>query len=340
MLRRPPTTLTLTSEDIAIYEDKRGREAAAQRQRTNNSNAAHLYDPEEMLSHNNLNPYSHMPPTHSKRRTILDPPAPAQASSAGAASEQDLRNFAAQQQRHRQTQNHQQHRGAGASHGVHFTPVPRGGSVSAHSNGAAGLGATQPGDDSDLLPAEGLSSPPEAPALLLQSSSEEDQDDHNDEDGNDDESPEDDDDDEDEEMADYDAPGHMQALPRSARPISYAQHQPSRRAASVNLTTPVNMGGGAQGGQAQQQHTPIPNNHSTAAVSQIPQAPQRRGHSRTASATVRSVAGAGRGEAGEVANTTEAQFGAQRQPPAPTRMTRSREERIGAPAPGSRRTGR
>ncbi|KAK9802523.1 putative Anaphase-promoting complex subunit CDC26 [Seiridium cardinale] len=328
MLRRPPTTLTLTSEDIAIYEDRRSREAS--QRRTNNPAVAHRYDSEELLAnnHHHQHPYSHLPSTHPKRRTILDPPA-AQSSSAAAqsrsgwdaASEQDLRNFAQQRAQQRRQQ---QHRADGASHGVHFTPLPRGGSIPPPQNGA-GLGVSDAGagDDSDF-PNAALSSPPEA-SPLLQSSSDDDREDE-DEEG----SPED------EEMEDYDAPGHLQALPRSARPTVYAQqhqqvHHSYPPTAAANLQTPVNPATGAQGGQGQQQqHTPIPSNHGTAAVSQIPQAPQRRGHGRTVSSRI----GSGRG-----AGTNEAQAQAQ-PPPAPTRLTRSREERNGAPGAGTRRPGR
>ncbi|KAI0126587.1 hypothetical protein BJ170DRAFT_412259 [Xylariales sp. AK1849] len=60
MLRRPPTTLTLTSEDVALYEDKRAREAYRR------ANSQHIpsiprFDSSEQIS----NP---------ARRTILDPP--------------------------------------------------------------------------------------------------------------------------------------------------------------------------------------------------------------------------------------------------------------------------
>ncbi|KAF7517379.1 hypothetical protein G7054_g13833 [Neopestalotiopsis clavispora] len=395
MLKRPPTTLTLTSEDIAIYEDKRSREAAVRR--ANQPQIAATAAASFQQSSPNLRP---------QRRTILDPPVqqaasassgltPAGSSTGGAwnepATEQDLRNFAAQQRHHvqqqqqqqqlqqqqrrqrqrqqiqqlqQQQQQQQQHQSRNT--GVQFTPVNRGGSAgpSAHetpSNGAAGAGFVDSsaviGDDSDF-PTAALSSPPEAPPLLLPSSSDVEEDEDEEDDG--DESPED------EEMVDYDTPGQIQSLPRSARPTSYHQAQAQRQQqqqaqqqrrlhhqqqqqqhhqehhasqppsnVGSSFTTPVNsasappLGGGLP--PPPQQHTPVPSNHhSTAGASQIPQAPLRRTHGRTVSASART--GTGRGAA------NEAQTAQQQAPPAaPMRVTRSRDERLGT---GTRRTGR
>jgi len=58
MLRRPPTSITLTTEDVAIYEDARAREAlhaeqlAQQRQQT--PNKSQNRDPNEQLRLNQV----------------------------------------------------------------------------------------------------------------------------------------------------------------------------------------------------------------------------------------------------------------------------------------------
>ncbi|KAI1844601.1 hypothetical protein JX266_009274 [Neoarthrinium moseri] len=306
MLRRPPTTLTLTSEDIAIYEDKRAREAQRR---------AHpqRYDPEELASslgppplhyHHNTNNHSrqHQHGGGGRRTTILDPPLAHPSASgwdqhpASAASPDDLRRFAAQDRRAHA-------RGPGT---VHWTPQP-----DPHGD------EDEDEDGSDLGPA--LDSPPEAldsppPPSSPSSSSVSER------------AGDDEDEDEDEEMADYDTsiPGQLAALPRSARP------------AHATLATPVahSGGGGGSSTHAQgpppppQQLTPIP----TAAASQIPQAPARRtAHQRTTSSR-----GGGAARGGGLSSAGESHG----PPPAPPRLMRTRDERIGGGVGGTRRTGR